>query len=84
MTNTAAEKRAEARNLARVRKLTITLARAEKALASGSFGSEARVEQLREQIAARLVGRCQRCHRVLTDPKSIADGIGPECITKVS
>lgn len=29
-------------------------------------------------------GRCCRCGRVLTDPVSIARGIGPECLTKVA
>lgn len=28
-------------------------------------------------------GRCSRCNRELTNPVSIALGIGPECITKV-
>ncbi len=25
------------------------------------------------------VARCSRCHRVLTDPYSVAVGMGPEC-----
>lgn len=28
--------------------------------------------------------RCSRCHRVLTDPFSIAVGMGPECRGKLS
>jgi len=28
---------------------------------------------------SRKVHRCQRCHRELTDPESIALGYGPEC-----
>ena len=27
--------------------------------------------------------RCSKCNRILTDPKSIAEGIGPICIKKV-
>ena len=27
--------------------------------------------------------RCSECNRMLTDPKSIANGIGPICIQKV-
>jgi len=29
-------------------------------------------------------GRCGRCSRPLTDPASIVEGFGPECITKVA
>lgn len=28
--------------------------------------------------------RCKRCHRVLTDPKSVARGYGPVCGAKVA
>jgi hypothetical protein len=83
-TITPAQRRAEARKLAQVRKLALTLARVEKAIAAGRTDFEGRAEQLREQIAGRLVGRCCRCHRTLTDPVSIAAGIGPECVTKVA
>jgi hypothetical protein len=27
-------------------------------------------------------GRCKRCGRLLTDPRSVADSIGPECRRK--
>lgn len=74
--STGAVRRAEARKLAQVRKLTVTLGRLERA------GYTERAEQVRGQIAARLVGRCRECHRVLTDPTSVAAGIGPECATK--
>lgn len=77
MTETAAA-RAEARKLAQVRKINARLARLEAA----DRGDSQLAEQLREQVAARLVGRCRDCHRTLTDPKSIADGIGPECAAK--
>lgn len=30
------------------------------------------------------VVRCKRCNRVLTDPRSIQRGIGPECIEQVN
>lgn len=73
----AQQRRADARNLNVVNKLKRYLANAE---ASGRFPQ--RCEELRTMIAARLVGRCRECHRVLTDPDSVAAGIGPECATK--
>ncbi|HWB35954.1 MAG TPA: DUF6011 domain-containing protein [Rugosimonospora sp.] len=30
-------------------------------------------------LFARHTGRCFKCNRALTDPKSVTDGIGPEC-----
>lgn len=87
---TPAARRAEARKLAQVRKLSAQLARCEKAITDGSVVAgwaasyEFRATELRGQIAARLVGRCRECHRVLTDPISVAAGIGPECATLVA
>lgn len=31
----------------------------------------------------RSIGACRRCGRPLTDPDSIAAGIGPQCVKKV-
>ena len=36
-------------------------------------------QPLAEPTFSRRVPRCRRCHRELTDPESIALGIGPEC-----
>lgn len=48
------------------------------------------VAQLRRNDAEKLgqvefwhEGRCGRCGRLLTDPESIARGLGPECASKV-
>lgn len=37
-----------------------------------------------ERLEADLVraGRCRRCGRALTDPESIAAGVGPDCRSK--
>jgi hypothetical protein len=78
MSATTAERRAAARNLARVKKLSDYLARAEAA----GRGDTPMAESARQQIAQRLVGRCRECHRELTDPDSIAAGIGPECASR--
>jgi hypothetical protein len=80
MTKTTPAARAEARKLAQVRKLTARLARME----SFGRGDDPLAERLREQIATRLVGRCRECHRALSDPDSLAAGIGPECASKVA
>ncbi len=77
--STAQEARAAGRNLAKVRQINVRIARLE------SFGGhEGLVEQLREQVSQRLIGRCKECHRTLTDPSSVAGGIGPECAQKAS
>lgn len=38
--------------------------------------------QLTNRYTSHGAGRCSRCHRVLTDPASIARGIGPECMAR--
>jgi hypothetical protein len=43
----------------------------------GPLGAAERIEQ---ELAD--AGRCERCGRLLTDPKSLADSIGPECRRK--
>jgi hypothetical protein len=35
------------------------------------------------RFAGRLCGHCCECFRLLTDPKSLEIGIGPECVQKV-
>jgi len=40
---------------------------------------EAKAEHLRRQLA----GSCSRCGRALSDPDSLAIGIGPECLEQV-
>ncbi len=80
MTKSTPASRATARNLAKVNAIKARLAKLE----AYGHGSELLAETLREQIAIRLVGRCRECHRLLTDPSSVADGIGPECATKVA
>jgi hypothetical protein len=35
------------------------------------------------RLAGRLCGHCCECFRLLTDPKSLEIGIGPECVQKV-
>jgi hypothetical protein len=40
-------------------------------------------EQLPEQLQVWHEGKCCRCARLLTVPKSIASGIGPECAGKL-
>jgi len=35
-----------------------------------------------EKVSMEVSKRCIRCNRKLTTPKSLADGIGPECIKK--
>ena len=75
-----AAKRAAARNLAKVATLKARIAKLEQ----HGRGDEPLAEMLREQVAVRLVGRCKECHRTLTDPSSVAGGIGPECAQKAS
>jgi hypothetical protein len=41
---------------------------------------EHRAEGLEQKLASS--GRCVRCGRALTDPKSVAGSIGPECARK--
>lgn len=46
------------------------------------LGDAARVEHFAAQL--RALGRCVRCGRELSDPESIARGIGPDCLVKAS
>jgi hypothetical protein len=39
-------------------------------------------ERIEEELTD--AGRCRRCGRALTDPKSVADSIGPACKRKVA
>lgn len=36
-------------------------------------------EQFLHQVEFSFDGRCRRCNRLLTDPDSVASGIGPHC-----
>lgn len=38
------------------------------------------LEQKADVYRRALKGRCRRCGRTLTDPASVEQGIGPECI----
>lgn len=80
MTKSTPASRATARNLAKVNAIKARLAQLEAHGRGDSFYAE----ELRGQITVRLVGRCRECHRLLTDPSSVAGGIGPECAQKVS
>jgi hypothetical protein len=44
------------------------------------FGSTATAEALEADLAA--AGRCRRCGRTLTDPESVAAGLGRDCRRK--
>jgi hypothetical protein len=44
--------------------------------------TEARRMALTATLVSLTAGCCTRCGRHLTDPSSIARGIGPECLTK--
>jgi hypothetical protein len=39
-------------------------------------------ERIEEELAD--AGRCRRCGRLLTDPASIAVGLGPDCRAKIA
>jgi hypothetical protein len=43
-------------------------------------GDVATAERLEAQL--KVIGRCKRCGRGLTNPTSVRRGIGPECWTK--
>jgi hypothetical protein len=45
-------------------------------------GNVQAAEELEYVLAKK--GRCKRCGRLLTDPKSVADSIGPECRKKAA
>ena len=72
--------RTTARNLAAVKKLERNLAYCLRN--PGRADLAAMAEHLSARLAERLAGRCRVCHRTLTDPDSIAAGIGPECASK--
>ena len=36
-------------------------------------------ERFTEKVAYSFDGRCRRCNRLLTDPVSVSEGIGPTC-----
>ncbi len=40
--------------------------------------------QYADRVEMKLSKRCMRCNRRLTTPKSLKDGVGPECIKKIS
>jgi hypothetical protein len=42
-----------------------------------------RAKQLPDKLEVWHEGRCGRCNRPLTDPASIASGIGPDCASKM-
>lgn len=46
-----------------------------------SQGNVDAAERLEAQLAD--AGCCRRCGRTLTDPLSVARGVGPECVKKV-
>lgn len=71
-------RRAEARNLSRLNKLERYLIAAEMS----QRPNPTYVAKLREQITTLIAGRCRVCHRTLTDPTSVAAGIGPECAVR--
>lgn len=57
------------------------------ARAARARGSDEYADQLERQastIAERLngAGRCSRCGRELSDPRSVQRGIGPECVKR--
>jgi hypothetical protein len=96
--------RIEARNKARLAKLSTAQAKAARYYRTqagrvrndkGSWSSledltseqiasdfEHRAEEVEQKLAAN--GRCVRCGRALSDPKSVQDSIGPECRRKVA
>lgn len=45
-----------------------------------AHGNAGTAESLEAELAG--AGRCKRCGRPLTDPESIAAGIGPDCRSK--
>lgn len=42
------------------------------------------IQNLPEYVHFLHEGRCGRCNRTLTDPTSVAAGIGPECLKKAA
>ena len=60
---------------------------AEDTLASGAgltFSTRTELEKSAAALRSQLVGRCSICRRELTNPKSVAAGIGPECCKRVA
>lgn len=45
-----------------------------------TIGATATAERIEADLAREQ--RCRRCGTILTDPESIARGIGPDCATK--
>lgn len=74
---------ADALNLIAKTELAARAEREQRELAERRARSEA-ARQQRIDERMRNEHRCLHCHRVLTDPASIARGYGPECAAKVA
>ncbi len=49
-----------------------------------SFGVDAGFSSFAGEYEFMMEGRCARCNRALTEPESIANGIGPICAEKAA
>lgn len=86
MAASTAQSRAAARELAHLRKLDAALVRYERVVAAqpGVAVHVERADALRARIAVLAAGRCRQCRRVLTDPESVARGLGSDCAAKLA